>query len=239
MSIVAKFFNKKVLAPFDWLLIISIISLNIAYAILAKEIDLVGSVAGISGVICVVLVAKGNILNYFFGLINVSLYAYISYKSALYGDALLNAVYYLPMQFIGWFNWMRRTKVEDRSKIEAKRMNLKQRLMISVLSISLVLIFAYVLLKLNDPQPLKDSATTILSIIAMFLMVRAYMEQWVLWVLVNIISVIMWIICYVNDMPHAMLMVIMWAVYLLNSINGWVQWLKLSKKEDNHTKNPI
>ena len=230
MSVAKKFFNKKVLAPFDWLLIISIISLNIAYAILTKEIDLVGSVAGISGVICVVLVAKGNILNYFFGLINVSLYAYISYQSALYGDALLNALYYLPMQFIGWFNWIRRTKEEDHSKIEAKRMNLKQRLMISILSISLVLIFAYILLKLNDPQPLKDSATTILSIIAMFLMVRAYMEQWVLWVLVNIISVIMWIVCYVNDMPHAMLMVIMWAVYLLNSINGWVNWLKLSKK---------
>ena len=233
MSVVAKFFNKKVLAPFDWLLIISIISLNIAYAILTKEIDLVGAVAGISGVVCVVLVAKGNILNYFFGLINVSLYAYISYKSALYGDALLNALYYLPMQFIGWFNWIRRTKVDDRSKIEAKRMNLKQRLMVSILSISLVLIFAYILLKLKDPQPLKDSATTILSIIAMFLMVRTYMEQWVLWVLVNIISVIMWIVCYVNDMPHAMLMVIMWTVYLLNSINGWVHWLKLSEKKDN------
>ena len=233
MSAAKKFFNKKVLASFDWLLIISIISLNIAYAILTKEIDLMGAVAGISGVICVVLVAKGNILNYFFGLINVSLYAYISYQSALYGDALLNALYYLPMQFIGWFNWIRRTKADDRSKIEAKRMNLKQRLMISILSISLVLIFAYILFKLKDPQPLKDSATTILSIIAMFLMVRAYMEQWVLWVLVNIISVIMWIVCYVNDMPHAMLMVIMWAVYLLNSINGWVHWLKLSEKKDN------
>jgi len=231
MNVAKKFFNKKVLAPFDWLLIGSIISLNIAYSILSKEIDLLGSVAGIAGVVCVVLVAKGNILNYFFGLVNVSLYAYISYKSALYGDTLLNALYYLPMQFIGWYNWIRRTKVEDRSQIKAKRMNARERLILAAISISLILVFAYILLILKSSQPLKDSATTILSIIAMFLMVRAYMEQWVLWILVNIISVTMWVICYINALPHAMLMVIMWSVYLLNSINGWVHWLKLSEKE--------
>ena len=67
--------KNKLLAPYDWFLIVGIIAVNLIYNILADEIDILGSVAGIAGVLCVVLVAKGSILNYLFGLINVSLYA--------------------------------------------------------------------------------------------------------------------------------------------------------------------
>lgn len=100
--------SNKILNLYDWFLIAGVIISNIVYSILAGGIDAVGSVAGIAGVLCVVLVAKGSIWNYAFGLVNVSLYAYISYKSSLYGDAGLNALYYLPMQFIGWWQWRKR-----------------------------------------------------------------------------------------------------------------------------------
>ncbi len=225
------FKKLNTLKPFDWFLIIGIIALNIIHSILQKEIDLIGSVAGISGVICVVLVAKGNILNYFFGLINVSLYAYISFRSELYGDALLNALYYVPMQFIGWFNWIKNREAKDSVTVTAKVMNLKQRIFLVLFSALMVLIVGYLLDIFNDPQPYKDSATTVLSVIAMFLMVKTYVEQWSLWVIVNIISVIMWIVVFLRGDAHSMLMVIMWIFYLANSINGWYTWYQLSAKK--------
>ncbi|MDD3272548.1 MAG: nicotinamide riboside transporter PnuC, partial [Bacteroidales bacterium] len=93
-------FNKiNTLNSFDWFLIIGVILSNIIHMLLTESFDIAGSLAGITGVICVVLVAKGNIINYLFGLVNVSLYAVIAYKAELYGDAALNAFYYLPMQF--------------------------------------------------------------------------------------------------------------------------------------------
>ena len=92
--------KKQVLSAFDIFLIIGVILSNVAYSILCNELDVLGSLACVTGVLCVVLVAKGNIWNYAFGLVNVSLYAWISYKSSLYGDAGLNALYYLPMQFV-------------------------------------------------------------------------------------------------------------------------------------------
>ena len=90
--------KQKVLNAYDWFLIIGVIITNAAYTLLTGNLDIVGSLAGIAGVLCVVLVAKGSIWNYVFGLVNVSMYAYISYKASLYGDAVLNAFYYLPMQ---------------------------------------------------------------------------------------------------------------------------------------------
>ena len=95
--------KTKILSVYDWFLIIGVIVTNIVYSFLTGTLDVVGSVASVAGVLCVVLVAKGSIWNYLFGIVNVSLYALISYKADLYGDAALNALYYVPMQFIGWW----------------------------------------------------------------------------------------------------------------------------------------
>lgn len=225
----SKLFNKNTLNFFDYFLIVGVISCSVIYSILSKEIDILGSIAAITGLICVVLVAKGNILNYVFGVINVSLYAYISFKSEIYGDAALNALYYLPMQFIGWFSWNKKRQKEDETKVEGKRMTSLQRIIWFAGSAITVVICGYILKYFNDPQPFKDAATTILSVIAMYLMVRAYMEQWVLWIVVNIISVVMWVIVAFRGDPHSELMVIMWVFYLANSINGFRVWIKLSK----------
>ena len=225
-----RLFSKGTLKPFDYFLIIGIISINVIYSILSGKIDIIGSLAAISGVICVVLVAKGSMLNYIFGIINVSLYAYISYKALLYGDAVLNAFYYFPMQFIGWFSWTKRTQERDKSKVRAKRMSWQQRLIWGVASAAAVIIGGFILKYYNDPQPFKDSATTVLSIIAMYLMVRTYMEQWFIWVVVNVISVIMWIIATMRGDAHAMLMIFMWIFYLANSVNGLITWSKMAKK---------
>lgn len=226
------FRKLNTLSPFDWFLIVGIVSLNIVHSILLREIDLIGSIAGISGVVCVVLCAKGNILNYLFGLINVALYAYISYKAELYGDAALNALYYVPMQFIGWYSWLGKRETKDSVTVTSKKMNAHERVFLSLFSVFMVLLVGFILGKFNDPQPYKDSATTVLSVIAMFLMVKAYTEQWALWVVVNVLSVVMWIVAFIRGDAHSMLMVIMWVFYLVNSINGWYTWAHLPHKED-------
>lgn len=224
-----KFKKLNTLKPFDWLLILGVISANIIYSVLENDFDVVGSLAGITGVVCVVLVAKGNIINYFFGLVNVALYAYVSFKAQLYGDAALNALYYLPMQFVGWYSWINRRESVDSVTVEARRMSLMQRVWLGLFTVSTVSLTAWVLYLFRDPQPVKDAATTILSVIAMFLMVRRFMEQWVLWVVTNIISVVMWVVALANGEAHSALMIIMWVFYLANSLNGWVTWAKLSR----------
>ena len=227
--------KNKVLSLYDWFLIIGVIASNLIYTILSGDVDVVGSVAGIAGVLCVVLVAKGSIWNYFFGLINVSMYAYISYKASLYGDAALNALYYVPMQFIGWWQWRKRgaaiskSESKDGVQVKARRFSWKQRVVLFAGCAAAVVAGAFVLKYVGDPQPLKDSTTTILSIVAQALMALAFMEQWILWIITNIVSVIMWCVCVARGEAHAAVMVIMWSFYLLNSINGLKVWYNLSK----------
>jgi nicotinamide mononucleotide transporter len=228
--------KTRILSLYDWFLIIGVIASNILYSILSGNIDLVGSVASIAGVLCVVLVAKGSIWNYLFGVVNVSMYAYISYKAALYGDAALNALYYFPMQFIGWWQWRKRGAAlssgessDGAVQVKARRFDWKRRAMLFAGCALAVVGVGFVLKHFGDPQPFKDSTTTVLSIVAQALMALAFMEQWVLWIITNVVSVVMWVICASRGEAHASVMVIMWSFYLLNSINGLRVWLKLSK----------
>ncbi len=227
---------NKVLSLYDWFLIVGVIASNIIYTVLTGNLDLIGSVAGIAGVLCVVLVAKGSIWNYLFGIVNVSMYAYISYKAALYGDAVLNAFYYVPMQFIGFWQWRRRGAAISEAdaggngvQVKARRFTWAQRTVLAAGCIIAVVTVGFVLRHFGDPQPFKDSTTTVLSIVAQALMALAFMEQWALWIITNIVSVVMWCICVARGEAHAAVMVIMWTFYLLNSVNGFRVWMKLSK----------
>ena len=228
--------NNKVLSLYDWFLIAGVIVSNVAYSLLTGTMDVLGSMAAITGVLCVVLVAKGSIWNYLFGLVNVSLYAYISYKASLYGDAALNALYYLPMQFVGWWQWRRRCAAMSAAEagdsgvqVKARRFTWKQRAILFLGCAVAVVAVGFLLKHVGDPQPFKDSTTTVLSIVAQMLMALAFMEQWALWIITNIVSVVMWCVCVSRGEAHAGVMVIMWVFYLLNSINGMRVWMKLSK----------
>lgn len=229
--------RNKVLSFYDWFLIAGVIISNVIYSVLTGTLDVMGSVASVTGVLCVVLVAKGSIWNYAFGIVNVSLYALISYKAALYGDAALNALYYVPMQFVGWWQWRKRGAALSESEaqggevqVKARRMTLGQRIALASGCVIAILAVGFLLRHFGDPQPFKDSATTVLSVVAQALMALAFMEQWCLWIITNVISVIMWCICVSRGDAHAGVMVIMWMFYLLNSLNGLRVWLKLSRR---------
>ena len=228
--------KERILSPYDWFLIIGVIASNLIYSLLSGNVDIIGSLAGIAGVLCVVLVAKGSIWNYLFGIVNVSLYAYISYKAALYGDAALNALYYVPMQFIGWWQWRKRgaalssDKASDEGvQVKARRFTWRQRVILALGCVAAVVAGGFILRHFGDPQPVKDYTTTVLSIVAQALMALAFMEQWALWIITNVVSVVMWCICVSRGEAHAAVMVIMWVFYLLNSINGLRVWLRLCR----------
>ena len=88
-----------------------------------------------------------------------------------------------------------------------------------------IILYQYLLNHLGGTNPLLDSASTVISITANLLMVLRYREQWLLWIVIDIITVIMW--WHVEDY----IMVTMWAVYLVNAFYGYYNWSKISKED--------
>lgn len=226
--------NKRILGIYDILLILGVVLCNVVYSSVSGVWDALGMTAAFAGILCVVLAAKGSIWNYLFGIVQVSLYAWVSFKSEAYGNAAVNALYYFPMQFVGWWQWRRRgagMSSEDSSAVKARRLDTKMRIALTVAVAAATVATAFVLKAVNDAQPFVDAFTTVLCVAAQALMTFAFVEQWVLWIVFNVFTVIMWSVFAASGTPHSVPMLIMYIFYLLNSVNGLIVWIRLSASE--------
>ena len=100
--------------------------------------------------------------------------------------------------------------------------------------VSIISIFVYyILLYFKDAHPILDSLTTVFSIGGMYLTVRRAIQQWIFWMFVNVLSLIMWINVILNG-TKAYSTAIMWAVYVYLAIYFYIEWRKELKQNFKH-----
>ena len=170
----------------------------------------------------------GKVSNYFFGTINILLYAYVAFNAKYYGDVMLNLLYYFPTNILGWIVWAKNVNHEN-NEVYKKRLTVKQDVYLTVISVIGVLGYSLVLKALKGNLPIVDSISTVGSIIAQILMINRYAEQWVIWIAVDIVTVIMWLVAYV-DGDGGIAVLLMWMVYLTNAVIMYIHWMKEAKK---------
>ncbi|MCI5764169.1 nicotinamide riboside transporter PnuC [Actinobacillus porcinus] len=185
--------------------------------------SLLAMISGIAGILCVVFVGKGKISNYLFGLIFAYTYFYVALDNKFYGEMTTTLYVYIPAQFIGYFLWKQNMQSQDKVEVvEAKFLTVKGWL--TLISAVLIGSLAFIsILKTTDGQSVSlDGVTTVLVVAAQLLMILRYSEQWILWIIINILSIWLW-----AETPA---MYLMYGAYLLNSVYGYYNWTKLAKK---------
>ena len=204
-----------------WLFLASFII--IALSIYWQD-TLMGIISSLTGVICVICTGKGKLSAYIFGFINCLLYAIISYKAGYYGETLLNAIYYVPMQFYGFYVWNKNMN-ETTHEVHKKHMKNWQRIILLVSIILGTYLFGLFLNLLGGNIPFIDAFTTSSSIIAMIVSIGMFAEQWWIWIGVDVVTVYMWFVNFQQGNENIATL-IMWIVYLLNAIFMCYKWEK-------------
>ena len=211
----------------------------------ARTLLLVSAFGALMGVAATVASANGKIITFLFGLLDVAIYGamcLVNWKngSSGLGNAVLHFVYFVPMQFIGFFQWKSRGNNKEGS-VKARRLKPGQRWLTAGVFLAGSVISYFIIAQFD-----KSAATTFLktavildvlplicNIIGQFLMSTAYMEQWIFWIGVNIFSITMWSVTLHNDpdSSYALIYIIKYSFYLVNATNGLRNWLKLSRRE--------
>ena len=185
--------------------------------------DLTGIISAVTGILYTIIAGKGKVSCYLFGIVNTLLYGWISFKLRLYGEVMLNWGWYLPMMFTGFFCWNRQT---GKQRIVRKTaLSFRGRLTAAAASLAGIAAYAYILFLMNGRSPVMDSTTTILSVTAMILTVKRCVEQWLLWTIVNIVSVIMWLRVYLES-GNSAASLLMWCIALANGIIFFISWCR-------------
>ena len=186
--------------------------------------SLIALASAFCGITYTLLAGKGNPLCYLIGLTGSAFYVYLAYSNNLWGNCLLYALYFVPMQLIGFFKWHKHLKVDKYEIIKtslSKRENIILFSITALISVFISIIFA----KTGDSNPVVDGLTTVFSVLGMFLTVRRAIEQWYVWAGVNFLSFVMWVIIALNG-ARIYSTVLMWAVYLFLAIYFYREWKK-------------
>lgn len=172
--------------------------------------------AAVFGAIAVYLSAKENIWSWPTAIINVALYTVVFYQSRLYADMGLQVVY-LAMSVYGWYNWLHGG--EERSVLHVSRATARMLLVLGALVIvgSLTLgatLYAHT----NAAIPFLDSALVATSLAAQWLMTRKVLENWLLWIAVDIVYVPM----FISRGLYAT--AVLYTVFLVLAFLGYFSW---------------
>jgi nicotinamide mononucleotide transporter len=172
----------------------------------------------ITGILCVYLAAKNVIWNWPFAIISVAIYIFIFFEAKLYADMGLQ-FYFLGMNIYGWYFWSRKPKTE--AKVPVIRITSKE-ITLSIIGILLfTAIIGFLLKKGTDAAfPFIDSFCTACSLIAQILLARKVLENWLIWVFVDVIYVVVYTAKNLN------LTAGMYALYFVIAALGYWDWRK-------------
>jgi nicotinamide mononucleotide transporter len=174
------------------------------------------------------LIALGRRAGYIAGFYNSCAYAWVAYENGLYGEVALNLLFFLPTGIIGLVMWSKKMK---KGLVLMRGLSNQKKVYLLVSSTLIIIVLGKVLSSIQGQnEPYFDSATNVLSILATFLMMWRYKEQWILYMSLNIISIAMWLIRWYSGGFAGDLMVLMWGLYLINSFYGYWKWHKGSKR---------
>lgn len=183
-------------------------------------------VAGLAGVVSVVMCAKGRTIFYFIGFIQTFTYLALAWQNRFYGEVLENLFYFVTMIW-GIFEWKRNeTKNADGTEdvIARKFSPLMWALSIAGTGVA-TLAMGWWLESIGSAQAYTDAATNVLAIFAQILMVKRYREQWIWWLVIDVLCIKMWFVA------GNWSMVAMYIAWTVNCLYGWFNWSKLNETQ--------
>ena len=174
------------------------------------------TLAAVFGVVSVYLSVRQNIWSWPTAIVNVGLYTFVFYQSRLYADMGLQVVYII-ISFYGWYEWLYGGKNRTRLKVSTT----PQRLRVALVGIGVLSAFFLGTLlhrTTNAALPYLDSATTSTSLVAQWMMTKKLLENWLVWVTVDVVYIGMFIYkaLYVTAA--------LYLVFLVLSVMGYRQW---------------
>lgn len=176
--------------------------------------------AVVFGTISVLFAKKNNVLVYPTGLVSTLIFVYILIKWKLYGDLIIN-IYYSIMSILGWYLWTRKKNGVEEFPISV--MKKKDFLISSVIFIGTLIFIAFVYHffdKFTDWTAYIDTLTTALFFVGMWLMAKRKIENWVVWIVADIISVPLY---FYKGLTFSSMQFLLFTII---AIYGYIEWKK-------------
>jgi nicotinamide mononucleotide transporter len=186
---------------------------------MAISLWILESIGAVLTVCCVYLAAKNKIINWPISILASIVYFFVFYQNHFFSDAYLQMVF-LIFQLYGWWFWSNLNPSKQLQKIS--QINRKSIFILALISVLLYAIWLHFYKKINPTAriPEIDALTTIISLTALYMQAKRWIENWIIWVIVDIIYVPMYIY------GHQNITACLYGFLAIMAIYGLKQWKK-------------
>ena len=177
------------------------------------------------GIISVVFAKKQNILVYPTGIICTVITMYLMYKVSLLGHILVNLLYTI-ISFFGWWNWSRRENNDLVVKVSKFTYNDLTKSLLIFFFIVFVAYFAHDFFATNFEGQIKelDILTSGIFVTAMWLMANKKLENWILWIIGNVITIPLYL------SSDKIILSIQYVIFTILAVQAYIEWNKSLSK---------
>ena len=172
-------------------------------------------IAAVFGLVSVFLSTRQNIWSWPTGIVNVALYTIVVYEGRLYGQMGLQTVY-LALSVYGWYQWLHGGA--QKTELHVSRASPRLLVNLTALNIASWVALAAILRQTDAALPWLDALLTTTSLVAQWMLTRKILQNWLLWIAVDIVYVPMFI------SQHLYATALLYAAFLVLAVMGFVEW---------------
>jgi nicotinamide mononucleotide transporter len=186
--------------------------------LIAHWLDIVTTVLGLAYIL---LEYRASVWMWFVGFLMQSLGIVLYYQKGLYADCGME-FYYLAVTIYGWWRWVRGSSTTKTLSVR----HFPRRLVLPWTLLMLVLwavIYWLLVTFTNSNVPVADSFTTALSIVGIWALAHKYLEQWFIWIAVDVVTSVLY---FYKDIPFK---ASLYALYVVIAVLGFFKWRRLMR----------
>lgn len=215
--------NKVTLTRNEWILLPLLSLLGIGLGLIpALGLDVTEMIGFVTGALCVWLVVRQHMANWPIGLLNNLFFAFLFWRTRLFGEVGLQAVYF-GLGIWGWWNW--RFGSSDHDRLPITRIRPLEILGILIALPLATWAFREGLLATSGSAPFWDAFTTAISLTAQYLLCRKRLENWFFWIIADIIYVPLY---FTRGLPVIAVLYFGFLILCILGLRSWIRDLKQS-----------
>lgn len=187
-------------------------------------------VASIVGATALIFVAKGNPIGQFLTILFSVLYGIISFTFAYYGEMITYFGMTAPMAIFASISWLRNPYNSNKSEVRVNNLKRKEFIFIFILVTAVTVIFYFILKTFHTANLMPSTLSVTTSFLAVYLTFRRSAYYALAYAANDVILIIMWILATMSDISYFSV-IVCFAVFLINDIYGYINWSKMTKKQ--------
>lgn len=221
-----KYFSKKDVAL--WVTSVLIIAVSFFVFDRSNYMTLVASLIGVTSLI---FCAKGNPVGQVLMIIFSTLYGYISFSFAYYGEVATYVGMTLPMAVFSLVSWLRNPYKGKKSEVEVNSVTKKEIVFMLALTAIVTIVFYFILQYFNTANLIPSTISVTTSFAAAYLTFRRSPYFALAYALNDLVLIVLWIMATVEDISY-LSVIICFAVFFINDIYGFISWQKMKKRQN-------